>query len=69
MKAIIEEESGPGPVFQMFCPPTPPMIDFGSKRKFRYGQKAVQIRTEPKIGRNDSCPCGSGIKYKKCCEK
>jgi len=20
-----------------------------------------------KIGRNDSCPCGSGIKYKKCC--
>ena len=22
---------------------------------------------EPKIGRNDSCPCGSGKKYKKCC--
>lgn len=20
-----------------------------------------------KIGRNDLCPCGSGIKYKKCC--
>ncbi len=20
-----------------------------------------------KIGRNDSCPCGSGLKYKKCC--
>jgi len=20
-----------------------------------------------KIGRNDSCPCGSGVKYKKCC--
>ena len=20
-----------------------------------------------KIGRNDSCPCGSGRKYKKCC--
>lgn len=20
-----------------------------------------------KIGRNQSCPCGSGIKYKKCC--
>lgn len=19
------------------------------------------------IGRNDSCPCGSGLKYKKCC--
>jgi len=22
---------------------------------------------EPKVGRNDSCPCGSGKKYKKCC--
>lgn len=20
-----------------------------------------------KIGRNEPCPCGSGIKYKKCC--
>ncbi len=20
-----------------------------------------------KIGRNDPCPCGSGLKYKKCC--
>ena len=24
-------------------------------------------RTEPKVGRNDPCPCGSGKKYKKCC--
>jgi SEC-C motif-containing protein len=24
-------------------------------------------RTEPKIGRNDPCPCGSGLKFKKCC--
>ena len=21
----------------------------------------------PKVGRNDPCPCGSGVKYKKCC--
>lgn len=21
----------------------------------------------PKVGRNDPCPCGSGKKYKKCC--
>jgi len=20
-----------------------------------------------KVGRNDPCPCGSGLKYKKCC--
>lgn len=24
-------------------------------------------RTEPKAGRNDPCPCGSGKKYKQCC--
>ena len=24
-------------------------------------------RTEPKVGRNDPCPCGSGKKFKKCC--
>ena len=24
-------------------------------------------REEPKIGRNDPCPCGSGKKFKKCC--
>lgn len=25
------------------------------------------VRSSPKIGRNDACPCGSGKKYKKCC--
>jgi preprotein translocase subunit SecA len=25
------------------------------------------VRTGPKTGRNDPCPCGSGKKYKKCC--
>lgn len=25
------------------------------------------IRSGPKIGRNDPCPCGSGKKFKKCC--
>ena len=24
-------------------------------------------RIDPKVGRNDPCPCGSGKKYKKCC--
>ena len=24
-------------------------------------------RDQPKVGRNDPCPCGSGKKYKKCC--
>ena len=25
------------------------------------------VRGNPKVGRNDPCPCGSGKKYKKCC--
>jgi len=32
------------------------------------GGTAAQIRRkEPKVGRNEPCPCGSGKKYKKCC--
>jgi preprotein translocase subunit SecA len=36
------------------------------------GQSEVEltpapIRTGPKVGRNDPCPCGSGKKYKNCC--
>jgi preprotein translocase subunit SecA len=26
-----------------------------------------QIRQDKKVGRNDLCPCGSGLKFKKCC--
>jgi len=31
-------------------------------------QAAKPIIKGPKVGRNDPCPCGSGKKYKKCCE-
>ncbi len=31
--------------------------------------KAAPIRKDPKVGRNDPCPCGSGKKYKNCCGK
>jgi len=38
-----------------------------------YGAGAPKVETfrreEPKVGRNDPCPCGSGQKYKKCCGK
>jgi len=32
-------------------------------------EKAKPVRTGPKVGRNDPCPCGSGRKYKHCCGK
>jgi uncharacterized protein YecA (UPF0149 family) len=34
----------------------------------REREQAGGFRTAPdKAGRNDPCPCGSGLKYKKCC--
>ena len=31
--------------------------------------KKEPVRVGKKVGRNDPCPCGSGLKYKKCCGK
>ena len=31
------------------------------------GENVTVVRTSPKVGRNDPCPCGSGKKYKQCC--
>ncbi len=33
------------------------------------GVQKPQTRSGAKVGRNDPCPCGSGLKYKKCCGK
>jgi preprotein translocase subunit SecA len=32
-------------------------------------EKAKPVRSGPKVGRNDPCPCGSGKKFKQCCGK
>jgi len=55
---------------------------FDKDRKFTHREKIAGVpeafftgmplptrRTEPKVGRNDPCPCGSGKKYKKCCRR
>lgn len=34
-----------------------------------YTSEPARTNDEPKVGRNDPCPCGSGKKYKKCCGK
>ncbi|OFY21242.1 MAG: hypothetical protein A2W98_14750 [Bacteroidetes bacterium GWF2_33_38] len=33
---------------------------------YEYIQNSIE-KKEPKVGRNEPCPCGSGKKYKKCC--
>ena len=30
-------------------------------------EKKQPVKAHAKVGRNDPCPCGSGLKYKKCC--
>ncbi|GHU69919.1 protein translocase subunit SecA 1 [Clostridia bacterium] len=33
----------------------------------RQSQTPQPVRVEKKVGRNELCPCGSGLKYKNCC--
>ena len=43
-------------------------VDGGKKISTpEYSQTVVN--EGPKVGRNDKCPCGSGLKYKNCCGK
>lgn len=37
--------------------------------KQRQPMQAVGVLTSPQVCRNDPCPCGSGLKFKKCCGK
>lgn len=31
--------------------------------------EGVKHRNQQRVGRNQTCPCGSGLKYKKCCDR
>lgn len=42
-------------------------VDGKGKVKEEGSEPNRPLRTGPKIGRNEPCPCGSGKKYKKCC--
>lgn len=47
------------------------MYEYADMPKVKYTRgtsaKVRDSKTDPKIGRNQPCPCGSGKKYKKCC--
>ncbi len=38
----------------------------GEDEEVAVAQQQPVVRTQPKVGRNDPCPCGSGKKYKQC---
>jgi uncharacterized protein YecA (UPF0149 family) len=47
-------------------------LKYGRIPKKMVGVEIKPVRdskTDPKIGRNEQCPCGSGNKFKKCCIK
>ena len=64
---------GGGPPFEYFAERHPPITDVAHETAWWaiYDRSApsAPLLAEPKIGRNDQCPCGSGRKYKKCCGK
>ena len=46
------------------------LIDADRRKELYKEQKlSTTVVKDKKIGRNDPCPCGSGLKYKKCCGK
>ncbi len=58
----------PNELFQeesKFLKPLPSKSLYGSTQD----SNIIDMKTRKKIGRNDPCPCGSGVKYKKCCGK
>lgn len=44
------------------------VMNFNEAAKAGSEKSAPKVNKE-KVGRNDPCPCGSGLKYKKCCGK
>lgn len=50
-----------------------PQREHVAKEQMAAGASDGSVKKGPvrkkKIGRNDPCPCGSGLKYKKCCGK
>lgn len=40
---------------------------FASQPRMNNSEGMTFTREQPKVGRNELCPCGSGLKYKKCC--
>jgi uncharacterized protein YecA (UPF0149 family) len=44
-------------------------IPFYTKADLKKQRREKQLKTDKVVGRNEPCPCGSGLKYKKCCKK
>jgi uncharacterized protein len=55
---------------QQECADTLPRAVAGIHQYWHSRTKPVPAKREtPKVGRNEACPCGSGLKFKQCCGK
>ena len=58
---------------QESAPPPPQQTQRAQKVRYSRGEEEEPEKEQPvtrvgdKVGRNDPCPCGSGLKYKRCC--
>lgn len=79
-KAVAAENGSfaqtPQQILKIFLEMYPDLLKQFSKRHkqltnlysiYRKANPKIEIKTHPKVGRNDPCTCGSGKKYKKCC--
>lgn len=58
-------------ILQMYKPHEKILLKDLPMRYFEIQDKLVELNMlfETKVGRNDKCPCGSGMKFKMCCGK
>jgi hypothetical protein len=46
--------------------PSPPVV---IDKEPRRDQRTLRVDSKPEVRRNDPCPCGSGLKFKRCCAR
>ena len=71
----VEEGNAPAEAPQQEAPKAKPTLSLRHKENDDLAYSGSQTtdagnqpaKAKPRVGRNDPCPCGSGLKYKKCC--
>lgn len=71
VKEYIELHEEVFEILKMFKPHEKFLLSDLPERYYEIQQRLIEIEVQfhTKAGRNDKCPCGSGLKYKKCCGK
>lgn len=71
MKEIIDEKKMINKADELYTRMIENNIIFNIKDKYYLPEEIKEVlkSTKEKIGRNYLCPCGPGLKYKKCCGK